>query len=222
MERGGRVLSVFREMHFPYCARDCSPPSRPLPFFPLSSSTFSDVSARWCTVERAFRSAPHILPLSFCRIRPSTSPFRRAIEFSYVHAIYNVVRAKPPRDSSSHAGARTLKLLKRAERALCAGLQLRMTFLFFFLVRVAARMWRIHASLCCASISIAVRNAFRCYFFSFFLAVVRGHLSIDNPYCESPLHGFALTRIVLAIAWRFAKKTLVFRFSIIAGTNLVR
>lgn len=120
MERGGRVLSVFREMHFPYCARDCSPPSRPLPFFSLSSSTFSDVSARWCTVERAFRSAPHILPLSFCRIRPSTSPFRRAIEFSYVHAIYNVVRAKPPRDSSSHAGARTLKLLKRAERARCA------------------------------------------------------------------------------------------------------
>lgn len=146
MERGGRVLSVFREMHFPYCARDCSPPSRPLPFFSLSSSTFSDVSARWCTVERAFRSAPHILPLSFCRIRPSTSPFRRAIEFSYVHAIYNVVRAKPPRDSSSHAGARTLKLLKRAERALCAGLQLRMTFLFFFLVRVAARMWRIRIS----------------------------------------------------------------------------
>lgn len=147
MERGGRVLSVFREMHFPYCARDCSPPSRPLPFFSLSSSTFSDVSARWCTVERAFRSAPHILPLSFCRIRPSTSPFRRAIEFSYVHAIYNVVRAKPPGDSSSHAGARTLKLLKRAERARAVR---RITttddFSFFFLVRVAARMRRIRIS----------------------------------------------------------------------------
>lgn len=164
MERGGRVLSVFREMHFPYCARDCSPPSRPLPFFSLSSSTFSDVSARWCTVERAFRSAPHILPLSFCRIR--SSPFRRAIEFSYVHAIYNVVRAKPPRDSSSHAGARTLKLLKRAERALCAGLQLRMTFLFFSDSRRCANVANTH--LCCASISIAVRNAFRCYFFFFF------------------------------------------------------
>lgn len=220
MERGGRVLSVFREMHFPYCARDCSPPSRPLPFFSLSSSTFSDVSARWCTVERAFRSAPHILPLSFCRIRPSTSPFRRAIEFSYVHAIYNVVRAKPPRDSSSHAGARTLKLLKRAERALCAGLQLRMTFLFFF--------W--FASLReCGEYASLLREHFYCrsecfslLFLFFFLAVVRGHLSIDNPYCESPLHGFALTRIVLAIAWRFAKKTLVFRFSIIADTNLVR
>lgn len=93
-------------------------------------------------------------------------------------------------------------------------------FSFFFLVRVAARMWRIRISAARAFL-LPFGMLFVAISF-FFLTVVRGHLSIDNPYCESPLHGFALTRIVLAIAWRFAKKTLVFRFSIIADTNLVR
>lgn len=139
------------------------PPSRPLPFFSLSSSTFSDVSARWCTVERAFRSAPHILPLSFCRIRPSTSPFRGAIEFSYVHAIYNVVRAKPPERFFVTRWRADFEAVET--RGTCAVRRITTTddFSFFFLVRVAAR-----THLCCASISIAVRNAFRCYFFFFF------------------------------------------------------
>lgn len=163
MEPRGCVLSVFREIHFPYCARDCA-----LAFL-LPRPSVSHVSAR-----SNMRSVPlrvFSCALSFCggvcRILRTV-----AIEFSYVRAIYNVAPGTAGTLRHSRSARGTLKLLKRARCRITVGND------FSVLARESVRE------------SVARRSA-RAEFASPFgtaLLLMRpfGHLSIDNPYCKSP------------------------------------
>lgn len=140
----------------------------------------------------AFRSARRVLsgarcPFAVCRILRAV-----AIEFSYVHAIYNVARARNRRDSSSSVGdARAdFEAVETRVTARCRLSDYHGRLSFFGSRRRARGIRARHH--CVRAFALLSGTSFSL-----------GHLSIDNPYYRSPLHGFTLTQIILSVIHPF-------------------